>query len=372
MKTRFLLIALALSVISNLNAQSYNDLWKDVDDNLGNRLPQSAETTLNKIEDKAVKENNQKELLKTFLYRFKIFSLQDENPIETSIDFAVENISRLHEPEKSIFNIAIASLYETYMIFNNNLIKNNIPIANSQQLIANSLNMKFWDEATFKRVIDKYYENALADIKSLQDNSAESFRDILAINDETAEFDFYIEPTLYDYVLHKIIDYKNNHGNSVETSLNGISELYQDLIDFDKSRNYDDAAIYNEINKLKYEYKTTDDYETYFNSLEKIKKDNIDNPLVTSVMELQAEAVLSQQTTDNKQQTSSILAKVIDICDEAIMLFPNSTGAKQCRSIRSGILRKELTFKMQSVVLPNQGISANISYKNLTDNYKIR
>ena len=372
MKTRFLLIALALSVISNLNAQSYNDLWKDVDDNLGNRLPQSAETTLNKIEDKAVKENNQKELLKTFLYRFKIFSLQDENPIETSIDFAVENISRLHEPEKSIFNIAIASLYEKYKIFNNHIIKNNTPIANSQQLIANSLNMKFWDEATFKRVIDKYYENALADIKSLQDNSAESFRDILAINDETAEFDFYIEPTLYDYVLHKIIDYKNNHGNSVETSLNGISELYQDLIDFDKSRNYDDAAIYNEINKLKYEYKTTDDYETYFNSLEKIKKDNIDNPLVTSVMELQAEAVLSQQTTDNKQQTSSILAKVIDICDEAIRLFPNSTGAKQCSSIRSVILRKELTFKMQSVVLPNQGISANISYKNLTNpHYRI-
>ena len=108
--------------------------------------------------------------------------------------------------------------------------------------------MKFWDEATFKRVIDKYHENALADIKSLQDNSAESFRDILAINDETAEFDFYIEPTLYDYVLHKIIDYKNNHGNSVETSLNGISELYQQLIDFDKKNNYDDAVIYNEIN----------------------------------------------------------------------------------------------------------------------------
>ena len=138
MKTNFLLITLLLIALSNLNAQSYNDLWKDVNKNLENRLPQSAETTLDKIEQKAVKENNQKELLKTFLYRFKIFSLQDENPIETSINFAKDNISRLHEPEKSLFNIAIASLYETYMIFNNNLIKNNIPIANSQQLIANS------------------------------------------------------------------------------------------------------------------------------------------------------------------------------------------------------------------------------------------
>ena len=62
MKTNFLLITLLLIALSNLNAQSYNDLWKDVNKNLENRLPQSAETTLDKIEQKAVKENNQKEV----------------------------------------------------------------------------------------------------------------------------------------------------------------------------------------------------------------------------------------------------------------------------------------------------------------------
>ena len=366
MKTNFLLITLLLIAFSNLNAQSYNDLWKDLNENLDNRLPQSAETILNKIEQKAVEENNQKELLKSYVYRFRIFELSEEEPLETSINFAVRNVENLQEPERAIFNIAIASLYETYMIFNNNLIKNNIPIANSQQLIANSLNMKFWDEATFERVINNYYENALADIKSLQNNSAESYKDILAIKDITAEFDFKIEPTLYDYVLHKIIDYKINRSNSVETSLYGISELYQQLIDFDKKNNYNDAAIYNEIKKLKYEYKTTKDYETYFNSLEQIKNDNIDNPLVTSVMELQAGAVLSQQSTDNGQQTSSTLTMAIDICNEAIRLFPDSEGAKSCEAIRSEILNKELRFYMQNVQLPDKNISVGLTYKNLS------
>ena len=133
MKTKFLLIIAVLSLAFNLNSQSYNDLWKDLNENLDNRLPQSAETILNKIEQKAVEENNQKELLKSYVYRFRIFELSEEEPLETSINFAVRNVANLQEPERAIFNIAIASLYETYMIFNNNLIKNNIPIYNGKQ-----------------------------------------------------------------------------------------------------------------------------------------------------------------------------------------------------------------------------------------------
>ena len=323
-----------LSLFSNLNAQSYNDLWVNINENLENRLPQSAEVTLNKIEQKAIKENNQKELLKTFLYRFKIFSLQDENPIEASINFAEKNISRLQEPEKSIFNLAMASLYESYLNENDNMTP---------------------------EVINQYYEAALSDVATLQNNTTQSYREILTINkDVKKDLESNIEPTLYDYVVHKIIAY-------VGTSLHGVTELYQDLIAFDKKNNYIDAAIYNEIHLLKYEYNITDDYDSYFNSLEKIKKENIDNPLATSVMALQAEAVLSQQDNETTSQQEAL-----DICNEAIKLFPNSIGAKQCESIRYEILRKELTLSMQSVVLPNQEISASISYRNLTNpHYRI-
>ena len=353
-----------LSFLS-VNAQSYNDLWKDLNENLDNKLPQSAETVLNKIEEKAINENNQKELLKSYLYRFKIFKLSEEEAVEASINFATENITNLQEPERAIFNLAIASLYD-YLNNYYHIIKNNIPIYSGQQTTDNgqqTLSMKFWDKATFDRVINKYYENALSDVKSLQDNSAESYKDILAINDETAEFDFNIEPTLYDYVIHKII--LSNHGDS---NFN-IPDLYQHLIDFDKRNNYTDAAIYNVIQKLKYEYKNTDDFETYFNSLEKIKNENINNPLVTSVMALQAEAILGQQTTANSQSSK---AKVLSICDEAIKLFPDSKGAKQCESIRSEILQKELSLSMQNVQLPNKDITAKLTYRNLTNpHYRI-
>ena len=357
MKTNFSLLIMILSLTFSINAQSFNTLWKDVKINLENNLPESATTSLNKIEQKAIKENNQKELLKSFLYHFKIFSLQEENPIETSITFAEENISKLQEPEKFIFNIVIASLYETYLNENLYNINNQQTIAKDQQP-----DIKFWSKTTFEKVIDQYCENALSDIKSLQNNTAQSYQDILTITNTNADFDYDIEPTLYDYVVHKVISLQSNKATRLQ-------ELYQSLIDFDKRNNYADAAIYNEVQKLKYEYKSSDDFETYLNSLIKIKNNNLSNPLVTSVMALQAEAILGQQTTENGQQT---LKESLAICDEAIKLFPNSIGAKQCESIRSKILEKELTLSMQNVVLPNQRILASISYRNLTNpHYRI-
>ena len=353
------MITMTLSLFSNLNAQDYNDLWKDVNENIKDRLPLTAETNLDEIEQKAIEENNQKELLKTFLYRFKIFSLQDENPVETSIHFAEENISRLQEPERSIFNIVIASLYENYLYENNNIIRNNQPIVGSQKPTA----LMFWDEATFRNVINQYYGNALSDIETLQNNTTASYSDILGLNENVkTNLESDIEPTLYDYVTHKIIGQRADGTTSQQ-----VIDLYDDLISFDRKRDYNDAVIYNEIQKLRYEYEISDDYESYYSSLEKIGNENIGNPLVTSVMALQAEALLSRDANPVESVT-----KALSICDEAIKLFPGSVGAKQCKSIRSEILREELTFSMQSVVIPNMDIPAKISYRNLTNpHYRI-
>ena len=362
MKAKLLLILMTLSIAMNLNAQSYKDLWKDVNKNLENRLPESAETFLDKIEQKAIKENNQKELLKSYLYRFKIINQKDENPIKTSIQFAEENIGRLQEPEKSIFNLAIASLYENYL--NNNFFRiDRIQTTNN----SNELDMEFWDKATFENVIESYLNKSLENAESLKKTSAESYQEILSINDYNDEkIDYIYEPTLYDYVSHFVINYYKSYDNIKEKALT----IYQELINFDKENNYTDAAIYNEINKIELEYNISENLNEYLESLENLKNNNINNPLTALVMALQAEAMYNRQkSTDNGQQT---LDDVLDICDEAMRLFPNSIGAKQCNSIRSEILEKELSISMQNVNVPNKAIPLALTYRNITNpHYRI-
>lgn len=362
MKAKLLLIIMTLSVTFNLNAQSYKDLWKDVNKNLENRLPESAEAFLNKIEQKAINENNQKELLKSYLYRFKIINQKDENPIKTSIQFAEENIGRLQEPEKSILNLAIASLYENYL--NNNFFRiDRIQTTNN----SNELDIEFWDKATFENVIESYLNKSLENAESLKKTSAESYQEILSINDYNDEkIDYIYEPTLYDYVSHFVINYYKSYDNIKEKALN----IYQGLINFDKENNYTDAAIYNKINKIELEYNISENLNEYLESLENLKNNNINNPLTALVMALQAEAMYNRQkSTDNGQQT---LDDVLDICDEAMRLFPNSIGAKQCNSIRSEILEKELSISMQNVNVPNKAIPLALTYRNITNpHYRI-
>ncbi|MBO5848198.1 MAG: hypothetical protein J6R17_03200 [Bacteroidales bacterium] len=362
MKANFLLILLSLSFFFNLNAQSYNDLWNDVNENLENRLPETAETFLNKIEQKAISENNQKELLKSYLYRFKIFNQKDENPKKTSIQFAEENIGRLQEPEKSIFNLAIASLYENYL--NDNFFRiDRIQTTNN----SNELDIEFWDKATFENVIESYLNKSLENAESLKKTSAESYQEILSINDYNDEkIDYIYEPTLYDYVSHFVINYYKSYDNIKEKALN----IYQELINFDKENNYTDAALYNKINKIELEYNISENLNEYLESLENLKNNNINNPLTALVMALQAEAMYNrQQSMDNGQQT---LDDVLDICDEAMRLFPNSIGAKQCNSIRSEILEKELSISMQNVNVPNKAIPLALTYRNITNpHYRI-
>ena len=362
MKANFLLILLSLSFFFNLNAQSYNDLWNDVNENLENRLPETAEAFLNKIEQKAIKENNQKELLKSYLYRFKIFNQKDENPIKTSIQFAEENIGRLQEPEKSVLNLAIASLYENYL--NDNFFKiDRIRTTDN----SNELDIEFWDKATFENVIESYLNKSLENAESLKKTSAESYQEILSINDYNDEkIDYIYEPTLYDYVSHFVINYYKSYDNIKEKALN----IYQELINFDKENNYTDAALYNKINKIELEYNISENLNEYLESLENLKNNNINNPLTALVMALQAEAMYNrQQSMDNGQQT---LDDVLDICDEAMRLFPNSIGAKQCNSIRSEILEKELSISMQNVNVPNKAIPLALTYRNITNpHYRI-
>nr|MCR5191212.1 hypothetical protein [Bacteroidales bacterium] len=53
--------------------RSYEDLWKSYAESIEKDLPESAAKTLDEIESKALKENNQTQLLKSWLYRQPVF-----------------------------------------------------------------------------------------------------------------------------------------------------------------------------------------------------------------------------------------------------------------------------------------------------------
>ncbi|MBR1733311.1 MAG: hypothetical protein IJ729_06210 [Alloprevotella sp.] len=69
---RFLLATLALFIVALASAQSYEELWKKVDAEIQKDLPKSALKALKNIQDKAMREKNDAQLLRAMLIGFQL------------------------------------------------------------------------------------------------------------------------------------------------------------------------------------------------------------------------------------------------------------------------------------------------------------
>ena len=77
----FFIIAFAMSL--SINAQDYQKLWQEFNNNIENLLPESAEKVLNNIEKQAIKDKNDIQLLKVVLKRCEILNMTAEKPEDT-------------------------------------------------------------------------------------------------------------------------------------------------------------------------------------------------------------------------------------------------------------------------------------------------
>ena len=84
---RFFVFIIALAISLSINAQDYQKMWNEYNEDISNLLPESAEKVLNKIEKQAKKDKNDVQLLKTVIKRCEIFNMKEEAPDDTIIGY---------------------------------------------------------------------------------------------------------------------------------------------------------------------------------------------------------------------------------------------------------------------------------------------
>ena len=88
---------------------NYETMWKTVKENLEKDLPESAEKELNAIEEKASKDKNQTQLLKTWLYRQNIMlRTVEEDPEQAFIQYIETKVGQLDEVHDALLHEEIA------------------------------------------------------------------------------------------------------------------------------------------------------------------------------------------------------------------------------------------------------------------------
>ena len=297
----FFIIALAISL--SINAQDYQKMWKEYDDNISNLLPESAEKVLNKIEKQALKDKNDVQLLKTILRRSDILNMKEENPEDTIVGYCKSYLPKLSKASQILLNVEIAKYNDKY---------NDV--------------LEYKDDDFIKTV------------------PMEKYADLFQSENDHTVFDIDLEPTLYDYVMHCLID--NYHYFDVE------KELYEKLLAFDLEKNYTKAYYNNRLKQIGNLY-NDEDYEKY----SALAAECTDNEFVAKIKIKQIEYLTYKKEYVEAKK----------MCDETMtMLDQKHPLYKQCEEYLASLTKKSVAVQLNSVCVAGQAVPVGLTYRNTT------
>ena len=369
---------------------NYETMWKTVKENLEKDLPESAEKELNAIEEKASKDKNQTQLLKTWLYRQNIMRITvEEDPEQAFIQYIEEKVGQVDQVHNALLHEEIAKAYADYLESNEWRINENLPIDGD----LSKVEMKYWDKESFRTRINQHYGEALKPVEALKKAKTEDFM-VLYENKDNHEKYIEYEASLFEFMFHRVANYYQEQANAddvegetdawwlpakdfvkvnlgkADTPLNKCLKIYQDLIAFNLKSNNENVLIYNDFKRFGFVNSILRKDAQYQAAMENLKAQHEDNPLSAEITSLIARNLMNQYESNSSDSAYfDNYKKAKALCEQAIAKFPKSKGAKNCQSLIQRIEEPLVDLSLNSVQLPNEAIPAVLEYKNTTAPY---
>ena len=369
---------------------NYETMWKKVKENLEKDLPESAEKELNAIEEKASKDKNQTQLLKTWLYRQNIMlRTVEEDPEQAFIQYLESKVGQLDAVHDALLHEEIAKAYANYLESNEWNINENLPIDGD----ISKVEMKYWDKESFKTRINQHYDEALKPVEALKKAKTEDFMVLYENKNNNEEYIDY-EASLFEFMFHRVANYYQEQSNAddvegetdawwlpakdfvkadlgaTDNPLTKCLKIYQDLIAYNLKEKNEDVLIYNDFKRFGFVNSILDKDEQYQAAMEDLKNQHKDNPLSAEITSLIARNMINQCESNSSDSTYfDHYKKAKAMCEEAIAKFPKSKGAKNCQNLIKRIEEPQVDLTLNSVQLPNEAIPAVLEYRNTTAPY---
>ena len=369
---------------------NYETMWKKVKEDLDKNLPESAEKELVAIEKQASKDKNQTQLLKTWLYRQKIYQYTvEEDPEQAFIQYIETKVGQLDEVHEALLHEEIAKAYADYLGDNEWRIGQNLPIDGD----ISKVEMKYWDKESFRTRINYHYSEALKPVEALKKAKTADFMALYENKDNNEQYIEY-EASLFEFMFHRVANYYQGEANAddvegetdtwwlpskdfVKVDLGNFDnplikclKIYQDLIAYNLKNSNEDVLIYNDFKRFGFVNSILNKDDRYQAAMEQLKAQHEDNPLSAEITSLIARNMMNQQDENDSDSTYfDNYKKAKALCEQAIAKFPKSKGAKNCQNIINRIEAPQIDMTLNSVQLPNEAIPAVLEYRNTTAPY---
>ncbi len=374
----------------------YKDLWKKVDSlqNLG--LYKSANDVVTVIFDSAQKEENTPQTVKALIHRMKYNSYMTDDDFVLALN-ELDKLSKTSTfPLKQIIHSIAAESYWGYYQQNRWQFYNRTQTVNFK-----NEDIRTWDLNKIENHVTKHYLLSLSNKDSLQHTTISDFKEILISYKEADEQ----RPTLYDFLAHRSLDFFENTESSLvrpedkfvikgtsyfgtaneflstpilsnDTLSNALhaTKVFKDLTRFHLKDKNASALIDLELRRLGFSRSMSleDQKDTlYLIALNKLAK-TYNNVAAYAEIRFKCAQYYNEKGGGYTVTTGEHrwdIKKAVEICDEAILLYPKSLGANQCRSLRTSIHNKSLSFKTEVAYSPGTVGKMLIDYKNLDTVY---
>ena len=395
---RFIICLIAIiSFTTAITAQNSTKLfkknWNKVEEFELKNLPKSALQITEDIYQKAKKTNNTSQITKALIYKSKFALTLEEAAQLKIINTFKSEISIAKFPTKNILENVLANLYWQYFKQNRykfyNRTKTNAKVDEND--------FRTWDLQTLFNEIHIHFQNSLANDLMSQLEDLNNFNAILNTQEGSKKY----RPTLYDFLSYNALNfYKTNETSitkpsykfeidnpdylggyiafsklqllskdSISLQYNALL-IYQNLINFHKKR--DTAALISaDIERLNFVrknavFKNLDSLQ--LNALNNLKNQFSSNEAST-IIDFKIASIYNNlgntYISGTKSDKQFKQVEALKICNKAIQQFPESLGAKQCKTLKENILSSTLRITTEKYIPIQLKSKILVSYKNI-------
>ena len=397
---KLLLLLLTATFANTLLAQNNDDYsknWKTVTALEKKGLTKSALAQVMIIYNRAIKNNDDAQQIKSALYQVKYRNMVQQNNQENNIFFMDTLIATARTPAKNILQSLQAEMFWQYLQFNRYKFYNRTASTDE-----NSKDISTWSITKLHNEISKLYLASLSNENLLQSAKLDGFDPIIIKGENTRQ----LRPTLFDFLAFRALDYFTNDERDLikpayEFTINNPTSfapadefaaalfvtkdtasvhhkailLLQRIIKFHLKDNSPDALLDADFRRLNFidQYAVNEDkgilYET---ALQHIEEKYPNNPAAAQALYLRAQLhYLRGQEYDPLIKTTNQyeIKKAKDLCETAIKKFPKSEGGINAENLLNQIVQPNLSLETEKVSVPLQPFRTLVKYKNVQQVY---
>lgn len=336
-------------------AQSYEKLWKQVEQAQKKSLPQTVVNLTGEICQKALAEKNSPQLLKAYLCRAAFQERLTPDSLYTRLNEMEQwAVTETNEIDRAILHSILASEYAGYWQNNRRVIAARTDLATDKH----PADVREWTPRQFVEKVDVHALASTHDVDRLIKTSTDGYQPFVEQGEQSA----YYSHDLYHLLARRAISaLKSMTGAGADSLMQTrVERLYLQMIDTYAAR--PDGADACLLATLDYwEWKNgsaSQDEAAYLQTLDELMTRYADRPLC-------AEVYLRKAQWMSRGGEGRSVGEAIRLCDEAIRRYASYARIGQVKQLRAELLRPQLAISAEGIGYPGDTLDLRVRYRTM-------